>query len=66
MPIFVQHNGKYYKILEEALDRSVISKTHFENRLEELKNATAERTKTLPRLKLIEFAHDEFDKIVTD
>jgi hypothetical protein len=66
MPIFVLHNGKYYKIPEEVLDRSAISKARFENRLEELKNTAAERAKTLPHPKLIEFAHDEFDNIVTD
>jgi hypothetical protein len=66
MPIFVQHNGKYYKIPEEVLGKSAISKTHFEHRLEEFKNAAAERAKSLPRLNVIEFADDEFDKIVTD
>ena len=66
MPIFIQHNGKHYKIPEEVLGKSAISKTHFENRLEEFKNAAAGKAKCPPRLNVIEFADDEFDKIVTD
>ncbi len=61
MPVFVKHNGKCYKVSDEVLAKSAISKSSFEDRLQELESK--EKAKAPNQPKLIEFADDEFDGI---
>jgi len=63
MPVFVRHNGKFYKISDEILAKSGIPKSQFDHRLQELENSAAEKAKPLRHARLIEFADDEFDDI---
>ena len=61
MPVVVRHNGKYYRIPDEVLSKSAVTKSRFETRLQELESRVQERAKTARHPRLMEFSEDEFD-----
>lgn len=44
MPILVKHGDKYYEIPDKVLAKSRVSKTEFDQRLQEMASDVAEQT----------------------
>ncbi|OGK96053.1 MAG: hypothetical protein A3I14_14710 [Candidatus Rokubacteria bacterium RIFCSPLOWO2_02_FULL_73_56] len=65
MPIFVEHNGKYYKISDEVLAASAVSRTQFEAGMRKLEASTTEKVKSLTHYRLIQFSERDLDEVVT-
>jgi hypothetical protein len=68
MPVLVRHNGKVYKIPDDVLARSSVSKERFEEGLRQLETAGERRTERAQasvsmRYRFLELSDDDFNEV---
>jgi hypothetical protein len=63
MAIFVKHNGKYYKISDEVLARSSISKAEFEGGLRKIEQQTTDKVAGLSHFRMVQLSERDLEEL---